>query len=211
MQKDYNYLFKISIVGGRGSGKTCYFNRYIEDSFEPLDSSPSFEDNHTGSGLRRKTINFNDNCIIRLLLFDYNNNSIFRIDDEFYEEIQRSNGIILTYDICNRSSFNDCIRDYQIINPNGSDRYRIILVGTKLDIAEIDEKKRKVTYDEGKLFADQQGLEFYETSSKQNIGVHQSMLTLIGQILDGIENKYNDSNSNSNNNNNNNKSKCTIQ
>ena len=56
----------------------------------------------------------------------------------------------------------------------------MILVGNKCDM----EEDRVVSYDRGKQLADQIGMEFFETSAKDNINVKQVFERLVDIICD---------------------------
>ena len=54
------------------------------------------------------------------------------------------------------------------------DNAQVILVGNKCDM----EDERVISYERGKTMADQLGLEFYETSAKDNVNVKVSLAFL---------------------------------
>ncbi len=54
-----------------------------------------------------------------------------------------------------------------------------ILVGNKCDL----EEKRKVSYEQGKEFADQYGMKFLETSAKTSHNVADSFVTMTKEII----------------------------
>jgi GTPase SAR1 family protein len=54
-----------------------------------------------------------------------------------------------------------------------------ILVGNKNDL----EKDRKVTFEQGKEFANQNGMKFFETSVKENNNVKEIFLTIAKEII----------------------------
>ena len=60
------------------------------------------------------------------------------------------------------------------------DNAQVILVGNKCDM----EDERVVSYDRGKQLADQLGLEFFETSAKENINVKAVFERLVDIICD---------------------------
>lgn len=59
------------------------------------------------------------------------------------------------------------------------DNAQVILVGNKCDM----EDERVISYERGKQLADQLGLEFYETSAKENINVKVSYFGRIAFVL----------------------------
>ncbi len=52
-------------------------------------------------------------------------------------------------------------------------------MGNKCDL----EEKRKVTYEQGKEFADQYGMKFLETSAKTSHNVSDSFVTMTKEII----------------------------
>lgn len=89
-------------------------------------------------------------------------------------------GFILMYDVTNEESFNS-VQDWVTqIKTYSWDNAQVILVGNKSDM----ETERVVTYDRGKQLADQLGLEFFETSAKENINVKSVFERLVDIICD---------------------------
>ena len=89
-------------------------------------------------------------------------------------------GFILMYDVTNEESFNS-VQDWVTqIKTYSWDNAQVILVGNKSDM----EAERVVTYDRGKQLADQLGLEFFETSAKENINVKNVFERLVDIICD---------------------------
>ena len=62
---------------------------------------------------------------------------------------------------------------------NASKNVYKILVGNKCDL----EDKRKVSYEQGKEFADQYGMKFLETSAKTAQNVAESFVTMTKEII----------------------------
>lgn len=63
---------------------------------------------------------------------------------------------------------------------NASKNVYKILVGNKCDL----EDKRKVTFEQGKEFADTFGMKFIETSAKTSQNVEESFKTMTKEIID---------------------------
>ena len=97
------------------------------------------------------------------------------------------NGILVVYDITNRESFeklNSWIID---INNKGSKYMHKILIGNKCDL----EEERRVTFEEGKNYADINGMDFYETSAKSAKYVQEVFEKLAIEILSNYEKNKN--------------------
>lgn len=96
-------------------------------------------------------------------------------------------GFILMYDVTNEESFNS-VQDWVTqIKTYSWDNAQVILVGNKSDM----EAERVVTYERGKQLADQLGLEFFETSAKENINVKNVFERLVDIICDKMSDTLN--------------------
>ena len=92
-----------------------------------------------------------------------------------------SNGVVLVYDVSNKSSFEKIQEWIQSIYDNSDEKIKIVLVGNKIDLP------REVTTEEGRKLAEYYKIPFYETSAKENIGVREMMRKLITNVLDGFK------------------------
>ena len=109
--------------------------------------------------------------------------------------------IFLCYDITDRHSFINLDMWLKEIKNLASDNVRVIVCGTKLDLAH----KRQVSIEEGKTFADKHGFNYYETSAKQNKNIDElfekSSEKLLSNFLSPLNNNSNNSNNFNNSNN----------
>ena len=103
---------------------------------------------------------------------------------------------MLVYDITDLESFQNLTSWLIEIEKNANKNVNKILVGNKSDL----ENERKVSMEQGKGFALQHGMKFYETSAKNSYNVFDSFQTLAKEI---IKDKNKKKNINKNNNNNN--------
>ena len=101
------------------------------------------------------------------------------INKLYFQKVQ---GIILMYDITDRSTYEKLPKWVEIIN---EEVYNIplILIGNKLD----DEENRIVRIGEGKAFAKENGFLFQETSAKSGKNVNNSMFLLCEKIISSLE------------------------
>ena len=150
----FTYEFKIILLGSISVGKTAILSRYI---------SNEFNENYKctiKSEYKMKIVNLNNSIQAKLNIWDTCGDEKFRaITRQYYKETQ---GILLVYDISNRSSF-DMIENWvDDIKNNAPADVIIFLVGNKSDL----EDKRQVTIQEGKDKSEQLGLLFNEVSAK---------------------------------------------
>ena len=124
---DYNYLFKLIIVGDATVGKSCILLRFINNNYR------TSHDLTIGVEFGMKIININ-NKNIKLQIWDTAGQECFRsIIRSYY---RNSAGAILVYDISNRTSFNNIIYWLEEIKKYASNNLSIILVGNKCDLDE---------------------------------------------------------------------------
>lgn len=84
-------------------------------------------------------------------------------------------GIILTYAVDDKASFNDIENWVKQIKMHASSEVVKVLVGNKSDVSD---SKREVTYDEGRNLALELGMQFYETSARDNINVTEMFMAI---------------------------------
>ena len=86
---------------------------------------------------------------------------------------------MMVYDITDLESFQNLNSWLIEIEKNASKNVYKILIGNKCDL----EEKRAVTYQEGKDFADSNGMKFIETSAKTCQQVNEAFETLTQEII----------------------------
>ena len=92
---------------------------------------------------------------------------------------------MLVYDITDLESFQNLNSWLIEIEKNASKNVYKILVGNKCDM----ENERKVTIEQGKDFAQQYGMKFFETSAKNSINVNESFITMTTEIMKNASKK----------------------
>ena len=102
------------------------------------------------------------------------------INKMYFQKIQ---GIILMYDITQRSSFERLPKWVQLINET-TFNIPVILIGNKIDD---EEENRIVSTEEGKDFANQNGYLFYEASALSGKNVNNSIYDLCESIILSLE------------------------
>ena len=156
--------YKIALLGDAQVGKTAFFKKLLGGVFSFSVST---------IGIDTKTLNVDDLEVninnklekksFHISLYDTAGQERFRSITKSY--INKTDGIILIYDITNRETF-DHIEGWlesisEILSDWKSEKYLIALLGNKTDLAINDEnldekdKKRKVTYEEGKQKAEE--------------------------------------------------------
>ncbi|XP_070562474.1 ras-related protein Rab-3 isoform X1 [Ptychodera flava] len=169
--QNFDYMFKLLIIGNSSVGKTSFLFRYADDSFTSAFVST------VGIDFKVKTVFRNDKRV-KLQIWDTAGQERYRtITTAYYRGAM---GFILMYDVTNEESF-QAVQDWSTqIKTYSWDNAQVILVGNKCDM----EDERVVATERGKQLADQLGLEFFETSAKENINVKQTFERLVDIICD---------------------------
>uniref|UniRef100_A0A8B9TJA8 Ras-related protein Rab-3 n=2 Tax=Anatidae TaxID=8830 RepID=A0A8B9TJA8_ANAPL len=169
--QNFDYMFKILIIGNSSVGKTSFLFRYADDSFTPAFVST------VGIDFKVKTIYRNDKRI-KLQIWDTAGQERYRtITTAYYRGAM---GFILMYDITNEESFN-AVQDWSTqIKTYSWDNAQVLLVGNKCDM----EDERVVSAEKGRQLAEHLGFEFFEASAKDNINVKQTFERLVDIICE---------------------------
>ena len=164
------HTFKILTIGESGVGKTCILRRFVEDKFLK---------NHLATiGIDFKTKNIIvDGVQVKLKIWDTAGQERFRnITNQYYKG---ADGIILVYDVTDRTSF-EKIREWmnQIKQNTTEDEIGLVLLGNKCD-ADL----RDVSENDGIELGKELGIQYFESSAMNNINISESFNYLAKQIL----------------------------
>ncbi|XP_053549457.1 ras-related protein Rab-3B [Bombina bombina] len=167
--QNFDYMFKLLIIGNSSVGKTSFLFRYADDTFTSAFVST------VGIDFKVKTVYRNEKRV-KLQIWDTAGQERYRtITTAYYRGAM---GFILMYDITNEESYN-AVQDWATqIKTYSWDNAQVILVGNKCDL----EDERVVAPEMGKQLADQLGFEFFEASAKENIQVKQVLERLVDII-----------------------------
>ena len=165
---------KLIVVGDQSTGKTCLLNRFVNGAFEENYQAT------IGLDFQSKNITIHDQDV-RLILYDTAGQEKFRSLIPMY--IRDAQIILLIYDIANRESFDSLPKWIQEVLDIKNSEAVIALIGNKNDL----ENERKVTFEEGKKFADDNKYIFQEVSAKSGKNVE----TFFGvQLFEAVYNKF---------------------
>ena len=175
-EQEYDYLFKLLLIGNSSVGKSSLLFRFVEnvwdDSFVPT----------IGVDFKLKTLEVNGKKV-KLQIWDTAGKERFKnITASYY---RGGNGVLVVYDITERESFDNLTSWLIEIEKNANKNVYKLLIGNKCDL----EDKRKVTYQEGKDFAESNGMKFIETSAKDNTKVQEAFELLTSEIMKSAVNK----------------------
>jgi Ras-related protein Rab-1A len=166
---DYDYLFKMLIIGNSGVGKSCLLLRFSDDLFSQDYLST------IGVDFKIRKLDVDGKCI-KLQMWDTAGQERFRTITKGY--YRGSNGIVIVYDITDRESFEQTYHWVKEIDAHASADVCRLLVGNKADL----EDKRAVKTDEGQSLANQLGIPFLETSAKERVRVDDMFVRMAGAM-----------------------------
>ena len=167
---DYDYLFKLLVIGNSGVGKSCLLMRYAENSF-----SENFF-NTIGVDFKIKNIVL-DNKTVKLQIWDTAGQERFRtLTSSYY---RGAHGIIVVYDVTDAESFENIRQWMHEIERFASDSVNRCLVGNKSDLTS----QREVSFEAGQDLAKGFGIPFLETSAKSEKNVAATFNTIAKEIL----------------------------
>jgi len=127
-----------------------------------------------------KNISVKD-CNIRIQIWDTAGQEAFRsITRSYYKN---STCAFIVYDITSKKSFEDVIIWLKECKDMCYKDILICLIGNKCDI----EERRAVSYDEGKKFAEENNLLFYETSAKDGTNISEAFADTAKNLVEKIE------------------------
>lgn len=174
MNHDYDYLFKLVIVGDSGVGKSRLLIRFSDRTYN--DSYIST----VGVDYKIRTIELNGKTI-KLQIWDTAGQERFHaITSTYY---RGANGIIIVYDITNLNSFNNVTKWLTEIERYACENVVKLLVGNKSDLNCL----RTVEYKKAQEFAQWRNMSFLETSAKCMINIDKTF-TLIAVNIRNLTN-----------------------
>lgn len=124
---NYDYLFKILLIGDSGVGKSCILCRFADDYYTEKFIST------IGVDFKIKTIEY-DNKIIKLQIWDTAGQERFHnITSSYY---RGAHGIIIVFDLTDSESFENIKHWLNEIQKNAFEGVSKIIVGNKSDAFE---------------------------------------------------------------------------
>jgi Ras-related protein Rab-1A len=170
---EYDYLFKLLLVGSSRVGKSALVQRYVKDEFGGVYV------NKPGIDFEIRTIEL-DNKYIKLQIWDTPGQERFRsIMPAYY---RGAHGIFIIYDVTDRNSFdkiNSYVKDIDDYAPIGVKR---LLIGNKSDMLGA----RVISDVFARGYADGVGIPLIETSAKNRSYVDEAFSTMASLIMEGM-------------------------
>jgi Ras-related protein Rab-1A len=167
---DFDYIFKVLIIGDSGVGKSSLLLRFSDDTFSDYYIST------IGVDFKIKTIEC-DGKIIKLQIWDTAGQERFStITRNYY---RGAHGIIIVYDTTDQQSFENVPEWLNNADCSASPGAARLLVGNKVDL----EARRKVTSQVAMDFANKAGIQLLETSAKESLNVEKAFMEMTRDIM----------------------------
>ncbi|KAF9102363.1 GTP-binding protein of the rab [Mortierella sp. AM989] len=170
MNPEYDYLFKLLLIGDSGVGKSCLLLRFADDTYTESYIST------IGVDFKIRTIEL-EGKTVKLQIVNAGQERFRTITSSYY---RGAHGIIVVYDVTDQDTFANVKQWLSEIERYASENVNKLLVGNKSDLVN----KKVVEYTAAKEFADQIGIPFLETSAKSATNVEQAFMTMAKQIKD---------------------------
>ena len=183
---DYDYLFKIVLIGDSGVGKSNLLSRFTTNEFN-IESKSTI-----GVEFATRTIEV-EGKKIKAQIWDTAGQERYRaITSAYY---RGAVGALIVYDISKSSTYENCNHWLTELRENADDNVAVGLIGNKSDLSHL----RAVPTDEAKNFASENQLLFTETSALNSENVDQAfreLITAIYQMVSKHQVDMGDSNGN---------------
>ena len=166
---EVDYIFKVLIIGDSSVGKSNILLQFTENTFHET-FLPTI-----GVDFKIKNLPVN-NKTVKLNIWDTAGQERFKTITAAY--YKGSHGVVIVYDITDKEGFNNVANWISEAKKYAGPGIARILVGNKCDLAE----DRKVTWQEGKDFADKEGMTFFECSAKTKVNITDIFVSLSDQM-----------------------------
>jgi len=174
--KDYDFLYKLLLIGDSGVGKSCLLLRFADDAFTENFIST------IGVDFKIKTLTL-EGKRVKLQIWDTAGQERFQtITTSYY---RGANGIVIVFDVTNQSSFENVRKWLDDVERHASPNIVKLLIGNKCDL----EHKRVIDYHTAKALADRLNIPYLETSAKASTNVNEAFEKLAVNVMKYGDNK----------------------
>ncbi|KAE9606151.1 putative small GTPase superfamily, P-loop containing nucleoside triphosphate hydrolase [Lupinus albus] len=173
---EYNYLFKVVLIGDSGVGKTNILSRFTRNEFY-LDSKSTI-----GVEFATRTLQV-EGKTVKAQIWDTAGQERYRaITSAYY---RGAVGALLVYDITKRQTFDNVQRWLRELRDHADSNIVIMMAGNKSDLNHL----RAVSTEDAKCLAEKEALSFLETSALEAYNVEKAFQTILFDIYHIISKK----------------------
>eukprot|EP00250_Pteridium_aquilinum_P013665 c21492_g1_i1 orf=276-926(-) len=173
---EYDYLFKVVLIGDSGVGKSNLLSRFTRNEFS-LESKSTI-----GVEFATRSINV-DGKMIKAQIWDTAGQERYRaITSAYY---RGAVGALLVYDITRHATFENVERWLRELKDHTDSNIVVMLVGNKSDLRHL----RAVSTEDGQSFSERESLYFMETSALESTNVENAFKEVLTQIYRVVSKK----------------------
>ncbi|GFS30270.1 Ras-related protein like [Actinidia chinensis var. chinensis] len=174
---DYDYLFKVVLIGDSGVGKSNLLSRFTRNEFS-VDSKSTI-----GVEFATRSIQVDDNKIVKAQIWDTAGQERYRaITSAYY---RGAVGALLVYDVTRHVTFENIARWLKELRDHTDANIVIMLVGNKADLRHL----RAVSTEDARAFAERENNFFMETSALESLNVDNAFTEVLTQIYRVVSRK----------------------
>lgn len=175
-EEDYDYLFKVVLIGDSGVGKSNLLSRFTRNEF-CLESKSTI-----GVEFATRTLQV-EGRTIKAQIWDTAGQERYRaITSAYY---RGALGALLVYDTTKPTTFDNVSRWLKELRDHADANIVIMLIGNKTDLKHL----KAVATEDAQSFAEKEGLSFIETSALEATNVEKSFQTILSEIYRYISKK----------------------
>ncbi|KAF3961773.1 hypothetical protein ACB098_06G126200 [Castanea mollissima] len=168
-EDEYDYLFKLVLIGDSGVGKSNLLSRFTRNEFN-LESKSTI-----GVEFATKSLNI-DGKVIKAQIWDTAGQERYRaITSAYY---RGAVGALLVYDVTRHTTYENVARWLKELREHTDPNIVVMLIGNKSDLRHLV----AVPTEYGKSFAERESLYFMETSALEATNVENAFTEVLTQI-----------------------------
>ncbi|KAK2662106.1 hypothetical protein Ddye_000680 [Dipteronia dyeriana] len=174
--EEYDYLFKVVLIGDSGVGKSNLLSRFTRNEF-CLESKSTI-----GVEFATRTLQV-EGRTVKAQIWDTAGQERYRaITSAYY---RGALGALLVYDVTKPTTFDNVSRWLKELRDHADANIVIMMIGNKTDLKHL----RAVATEDAQSYAEKEGLSFIETSALEAINVEKAFQTILSEIYRIISKK----------------------
>ncbi|KAJ9159033.1 hypothetical protein P3X46_024565 [Hevea brasiliensis] len=174
--EEYDYLFKVVLIGDSGVGKSNLLSRFTRNEF-CLESKSTI-----GVEFATRTLQV-EGRTVKAQIWDTAGQERYRaITSAYY---RGALGALLVYDVTKPTTFENISRWLKELRDHADANIVIMLIGNKTDLKHL----RAVATEDAQSYAEREGLSFIETSALEATNVEKAFQTILSEIYRIISKK----------------------
>jgi|EP00669_Euglena_mutabilis_P014654 small GTP-binding protein len=179
MSHDFDYIFKVVLIGDSGVGKSNLLSRFTRNEFN-LESKSTI-----GVEFATRSLPTADGKMIKAQIWDTAGQERYRaITSAYY---RGALGALLVYDVTKARSFESVNQWLKELRDHAESNIVVMLIGNKIDLTH----QRTVTTEAGQKLAQEQSLLFMETSALEGEKVEEAFNVILHEIYNRVKNRTN--------------------